>query len=222
MEGSAYCHLCAEEVTLVNKSGWVFRKTPQKGSLKKYWLQLIGRELYMQKNPDGEEARSMQTLVDVEFKLSEPIQFNNTKYFGFELVNGDKSRVYYLGSIEERDSWAEALVEALGYKDIFEVYRMEEKVGQGHFGSVRRAVNKVTGKQAAVKILNKNRMSPAQLEMQRAEIETLKVCQHPHICTLIDIFENSDKIFIVTEFMHGGDLFDYQERRKFQVGEDRC
>ena len=65
-------------------------------------------------------------------------------------------------------------------------------------------------------------MSSVQLDMQRAEIETLKVCQHPHIIELIDIFENSEKIFIVTEFMSGGDLFDYQERRKFYVGQQRA
>ena len=192
MDGSMHCHLCNQEVTLVNRSGWVFRKTPQKGSMKQYWLQLIGRELYMQKSPVDEQSRSMQTLIDVELRLAEQENFAGTKYYGIQLVTGSKQRVYYMNSKDDRDAWARAFEEALGYQDVFEVYRAKEKLGQGHFGSVHRAVHKTTGRPVAIKTLHKDRMSPEQLEMQRAEIETLKVCQHPHICQLIDIFENSD------------------------------
>ena len=189
--------------------------------MKQYWLQLVGRELYMQKSPIDEQSRSMQTLIDVELRITESENVAGEKYYGIELVTGSKTRVYYMNSKDDRDAWANAFNEALGYKDVYEVYRAKELLGQGHFGSVHRAVHKTTGRAVAIKSLHKDRMSPEQLEMQRAEIETLKVCQHPHICQLIDIFENSDQIFLVTEFMSGGDLFDYQDRRLFKLSEDR-
>ena len=60
------------------------------------------------------------------------------------------------------------------------------------------------------------------MELQRREIEILKMCQHPHIIRLLDIFENTDYIYIVMENLPGGDLFSYLEKRKFVVSEKRA
>ena len=35
------------------------------------------------------------------------------------------------------------------------------------------------------------------------------MCHHPNIIKLLDIFENTEKYFIVTDYMKGRDLFDY-------------
>ena len=56
---------------------------------------------------------------------------------------------------------------------------------------------------------------------QRREIEVLKMCQHPNIIKLLDIFENSDNYFIVIEYMEGKDLFDYIKKRNFLLPETR-
>lgn len=56
---------------------------------------------------------------------------------------------------------------------------------------------------------------------QRREIEVLKMCQHPNIIKLLDIFENSDNYFIVFEYMEGKDLFDYIQKRNFLLPETR-
>lgn len=58
--------------------------------------------------------------------------------------------------------------------------------------------------------------------MQRREIEILKMCQHPHIIRLLDIFENQDYIYIIMEQLNGGDLFSYLEKRSFTVPEARA
>jgi serine/threonine protein kinase len=50
-------------------------------------------------------------------------------------------------------------------------------------------------------------MSAEEMELQRSEIEILKMCQHPHIIRLLDIFENQDYLYIVMESLSGGDLF---------------
>lgn len=39
---------------------------------------------------------------------------------------------------------------------------------------------------------------------------------------MLDIFENTDYIYIVMENLHGGDLFSYLEKRKFTVSEKRA
>lgn len=60
------------------------------------------------------------------------------------------------------------------------------------------------------------------MELQRREIEILKMCQHPHIIRLLDIFENQDYIYIVMEKLSGGDLFTYLEKRDFEISESRA
>lgn len=58
--------------------------------------------------------------------------------------------------------------------------------------------------------------------MLKREMEVLKVCQHPNIIKMEDIFENQDNIFIVMELLTGGDLFSYLESRRFRLSEERA
>ena len=74
----------------------------------------------------------------------------------------------------------------------------------------------------AVKVMSKKEMTVVDMELQRREIEILKMCQQPHIVRLLDIFENSDYIYIVMEKLAGGDLFTYLEKRNFKISEKRA
>ena len=60
--------------------------------------------------------------------------------------------------------------------------------------------------------MSKKEMSLQDVELQRREIEILKMCQHPNIIRLLDIFENQDYIYIVMEYLKGGDFFSYLEK----------
>jgi len=64
-------------------------------------------------------------------------------------------------------------------------------------------------------------MSNEDLELVKTEIEILKICQHPYIIQLYDVFENLDYIYIIMEHCSGGDLFSYIEKRKFHLSESR-
>ena len=39
---------------------------------------------------------------------------------------------------------------------------------------------------------------------------------------LDDVFVNQDYIYIVMEHLNGGDFFNYLEKRKFRINEDRA
>ena len=60
-----------------------------------------------------------------------------------------------------------------------------------------------------MKIVKKKDLSLNDLELLKREIEVLKVCQHPNINKMLDVFENEVKIYIVVEILKGGDLFNY-------------
>ena len=65
-------------------------------------------------------------------------------------------------------------------------------------------------------------MDSSDLELVRTEIEILKICQHPNIIRLYNVFENADYLYIIMEYCSGGDLFSYLENRSFRVSEKRA
>ena len=79
-----------------------------------------------------------------------------------------------------------------------------------------------TGKKVAIKIIKKKDLKNCELELQKREIEVLKVCQHPNIIRLLDIFDNPEHIYIVLEYLAGGDLYTYLDSRDFKITEDRA
>lgn len=70
--------------------------------------------------------------------------------------------------------------------------------------------------------MKKKAMTLQDIELQKREIEILKICQHPNIIRLLDVFENQDYIYIVMEYLKGGDLFNYLEKRDFTISESKA
>lgn len=133
-----------------------------------------------------------------------------------------KSRVVYFPSADERVAWANSLKQAIGYSNLFDFYDLFQTLGQGQFGMVKLAIHKKTGEKVAIKIVKKKDMNELEVYQQRREIEVLKMCQHPNIIKLIDLFENADYYYLVMDYMQGGDMFDYLQLRKFKISENRA
>jgi hypothetical protein len=203
--------------------GEMIRKATET-KLKRYWYCLLGKELYVYKSKKEEKHKSMHSLVGVFIKDEIEEQLDSTTVLHpFKLIfPTNKVRSYYLLTKEDKKKWMDAIKEVIGYSNLFDFYDIKETLGKGKFGLVKSAVHKKSGKRVAVKIMSKKEMSASDMELQRREIEVLKMCQHPHIIRLLDIFENQDYIYIVMENMSGGDLFNYLEKRAFTVSEDRA
>jgi calcium-dependent protein kinase len=155
----------------------------------------------------------MHSLVGVYLKDElEEFLDKKTVLYPFKLIFPNKARTYYLLSKTDKEKWMDAIKKAVGYSNLFDYYELKENLGKGKFGLVR----------AAVKVMKKKDMSVSDIELQKREIEILKICQHPNIIRLLDIFENQDYIYIVMEVLHGGDLFTYLEKRNFKIKEERA
>ena len=111
---------------------------------------------------------------------------------------------------------------ANGSSDFLHFYRLDLTLGKGQFGLVRLAHHLRTGDKTAVKCIRKREMKPIEVYQQRKEIEVLKMCQHPNIVRMVDLFETIDHYFIVLEYMDGKDLFDYMRFRSFKISENRA
>lgn len=74
---------------------------------------------------------------------------------------------------------------------------------------VKYAVNTETNEAVAIKILDKDKIQTRNMGAQiRKEISIMKMIKHHHVVAVKDVFATSAKIFIVLEFIGGGELFD--------------
>lgn len=89
-------------------------------------------------------------------------------------------------------------------------YRLGKTLGIGAFGKVKLGEHVITGHKVAIKILNRKKIKMLDMgEKVRREIKILKMCTHPHIIRLFEVIDTPTDIFVVMEYVSGGELFDY-------------
>ena len=192
---------------------------------KKHWTVIMGNELYCYKDKNDAVHRVMHCLVGTFVKElpSESAQSQGLTLWPVKIIlPPNKSRILYFSSQDEQLRWTNILKDSVGYANLFDYYTLDKTLGQGQFGLVKLANHKVSGIKAAIKTVKKKDMKSIEVYQQRREIEVLKMCQHPNIIKLIDLFENSDYYYIVLEYMEGKDLFDYLKYRSFKISEERA
>lgn len=87
-------------------------------------------------------------------------------------------------------------------------YEIKEKLGSGSFATVSRAVKKKTGKEYAVKVIKKSKLSAEELAVVHDEVAIMDKVEHKNIVCLYEMFETPKKIYMVMEYLTGGELFD--------------
>ena len=192
------------------------------GKMRDLYFKLIHKDLYFYKNKGDAEHKGMHNLNGLFLQKEESVEYEGETYYSFSVIYPSKTRVYYCKDKKEYDGWIEKLKIATGYTNLLEIYDVKNKLGSGKFGLVKLGINKKTGQKVAIKIMKKSSMDSSDLELVRTEIEILKICQHPNIIRLYNVFENADYLYIIMEYCYGGDLFSYLENRHFRVSEKRA
>lgn len=111
-------------------------------------------------------------------------------------------------------------------------WQLGKTLGKGATGRVRLAKHALTGQTAAIKIVSKKSAalvqsaSMAQMDKDdtatpnpvglrtmpfgiEREVVIMKLIEHPNIIRLYDIWENRGELYLVMEYVEGGELFDY-------------
>lgn len=89
-------------------------------------------------------------------------------------------------------------------------YRLGKTLGIGSFGKVKVAEHILTGHKVAIKILNRRKIQAMDMEEKvRREIKILRLFMHPHIIRLYEVIETPTDIYVVMEYVRGGELFDH-------------
>ncbi|XP_066341353.1 CBL-interacting protein kinase 3-like [Miscanthus floridulus] len=88
-------------------------------------------------------------------------------------------------------------------------YELGRTIGEGTFAKVRIAKNMENWDHVAIKILDKAKVHKNKLAEQiRREICTMKLVQHPNVVRLYEVMGSKTRIYIVLEFVTGGELHD--------------
>ena len=93
-------------------------------------------------------------------------------------------------------------------------YYLKETLGEGAFGVVGKWENKKSGAIRAVKMLNRKDIPKNELKALANEIQIIKELDHPNIVKMYEEYEDQKYLYIVTELISGGELFDELLRKK--------
>ncbi|KAF7587470.1 hypothetical protein BBP40_007191 [Aspergillus hancockii] len=110
-------------------------------------------------------------------------------------------------------------------------WQLGKNLGEGATGRVRLAKHAVTKQTAAIKIVSKKSAAMAQSDSIAAmdrnighlggtgmrqmpcgierEVVIMKLIEHPNVIRLYDVWENRGELYLVLEYVEGGELFNY-------------
>lgn len=88
-------------------------------------------------------------------------------------------------------------------------YEVGRTIGEGTFAKVKYAKHSETGESVAIKVMAKTTiLKHRMVEQIKREISIMKIVRHPNIVRLHEVLASETKIYIILEFVMGGELYD--------------
>ncbi|VDM32545.1 unnamed protein product [Hydatigera taeniaeformis] len=101
-------------------------------------------------------------------------------------------------------------ISGVKFKEFHGDYQILEEIGKGSYSTAYKCKQNSTGNVCAVKIIDETLHDPTE------EVQILlRFKGVPNIVTLRDVYECDGKVYLVTDYLSGGELFDKIMRHKF-------
>ena len=159
------------------------------------------------------------TITSTEKKVKKKSK-NSNSLFSFELIFPKKSVTFFVKDQQKFNEFISSIKHIINYKEISD-FEFKEKIGIGKFGIVRRGVHKSTKRKVAIKFINKIKMTNQDRILLSNEIDILTIIRHPSVINLYEIIDYYDICYIITEYIHGVDLYTYVEDKNYKIPEFR-
>lgn len=88
-------------------------------------------------------------------------------------------------------------------------YKLIRTLGRGNFAKVKLAQHVSTGREVAVKVIDKTQLNQASLKKLFREVKVMKMLNHPNIVHLYEVIESERHVYLVMEYAENGEVFDY-------------
>eukprot|EP01117_Protostelium_nocturnum_P020434 TRINITY_DN918_c0_g2_i1.p1 TRINITY_DN918_c0_g2~~TRINITY_DN918_c0_g2_i1.p1 ORF type:complete len:455 (-),score=106.78 TRINITY_DN918_c0_g2_i1:124-1488(-) len=223
----------------MSKSGYM---TKEGGSIKtwkkRYFVLKDGRLSYF-KNP-GEDAIDTLVIANaMSIKAADPKK--KSKQNCFEIALPGRTYAFSCDSEEEKKAWIDVLTQSLksggsgsssasnsflndkssGASSIakdkvsVEDFDLLNLLGKGSFGKVMQVRKKDTGRIYAMKVLDKKHiLDHGEVVHTRSEKNILQKVHHPFLVNLVYSFQTTDKLYLVMDFVNGGEMFFHLQKDK--------
>ena len=188
--------------------------------IKKYYGELRGKDILFFASKLKNELCTIWNISKCIIIPLEKINISKYTYYPIKFINYNKSFcLIYFEDNEKRNLFLKKCEENTSYIKIEDLFEFKEKIGQGNFGLVRKCIEKNTGKEYAVKIMDKNKIKKKDLQFIIQERNYMILIKHPNIVSLVQDFEDENCIYFVMEYFKGGDLSKYMKRIKENMKE---
>ena len=188
--------------------------------IKKYYGELRGKDILFFASKLKNELCTIWNISKCIIIPLEKINISKYTYYPIKFINYNKSFcLIYFEDNEKRNLFLKKCEENTSYIKIEDLFEFKEKIDQGNFGLVRKCIEKNTGKEYAVKIMDKNKIKKKDLQFIIQERNYMILIKHPNIVSLVQDFEDENFIYFVMEYFKGGDLAKYMKRIKENMKE---
>ena len=94
--------------------------------------------------------------------------------------------------------------------DPYAIYDSLKVLGEGAFGKVEKVRHKISREIRAMKVIHKDQIQLGSEEEKALinEINIVKTLDHPNIMKVFEYYNNDNCLFIISELLSGGELFD--------------
>ena len=183
--------------------------------IKKYYAEIRGKDILFFTSKLKNELCGIWNISKCIIIEGDKISMSKYIYYPIKFINYNLSFcLLYFEEQEKRNFFAKKCDENTHYEKIEDFFEFKEKIGEGHFGLVKRCIEKSTGKEYAVKIMNKNKIKKKDLQFLIQERNYMVLIKHPNIVSLIHDYEDENCIYFVMEYFKGGDLSKYMAKPK--------
>ncbi|CCD25028.1 serine/threonine/tyrosine protein kinase RAD53 NDAI_0E02110 [Naumovozyma dairenensis CBS 421] len=160
-----------------------------------------------------DDILSLVLFINEKFKKA----LMERKHHGVSTLNSNSNSN---SNSEDSKKSIDSIGEDAKFQGIFKDYEIQDEVvGQGAFATVKKAVERSTGKTFAVKIISKRKVMGSNMDGVSRELEVLQRLDHPRIVRLKGFYEDHENYYMLMEFVSGGDLMDFVAAHG-AVGED--
>jgi tRNA A-37 threonylcarbamoyl transferase component Bud32 len=202
-----------EENTINNEYGDILYKYCEEDNskyIKKYFAIIKGKEILFFTSKLKNELCSIWSISKTIIIIKDKTNIGKYTYYPIKFINYNRSFCeVYFEEQEKQKIFAKKCEESTNFLRIEEFFEFKEKIGAGHFGVVKKCIEKSSGKEYAVKIMNKNKIKEKDLNFLIQERNYMCLIKHPNIVSLVKDFEDEKCIYFVMEYFKGGDLSKY-------------
>jgi len=176
-------------------------RSGNKPNYKRRYFCLKNNFLLSARNP---KARKLERVIPLEG--TNVSSETKTSLLSFEIITNKK--VYYFKCKSENQCrrWTRAIQKA-SKMELRDIYKIGRTLGISETQSTKvvEAKHRITNNRVAIKIIDKKRCDPQDLQN---EVQVLKRIKHECVVQLYDIFETAQYLHLVMELCEGGELFE--------------